>query len=111
MFRYQGTEQELFQLARLDRTDQELFRKAYGRALDAEQDDSHVDGYPFEIIALTRFLEPVWTTTLSHGRPHWEQHPSLYRLCLPRQAARAQEAFRTAKLHWFDKYGHFPMWD
>jgi pimeloyl-ACP methyl ester carboxylesterase len=33
------------------------------------------------------------------------------RLCLPRQAARAQEAFPTAKLHWFDKCGHFPMWD
>ena len=33
------------------------------------------------------------------------------RLCLPRQAARAQEAFPTAKLHWFNKCGHFPMWD
>ncbi|KFG70812.1 hydrolase [Microvirga sp. BSC39] len=33
------------------------------------------------------------------------------RLCLPRQAARAQEAFPTANLHWFDKCGHFPMWD
>lgn len=33
------------------------------------------------------------------------------RLCLPRQAARAQEAFPTASFHWFDKCGHFPMWD
>ncbi|WP_209426944.1 alpha/beta fold hydrolase [Pararhodobacter sp. SW119] len=33
------------------------------------------------------------------------------RLCLPRQAARAQEAFPSAKLHWFAKCGHFPMWD
>ncbi len=33
------------------------------------------------------------------------------RLCLPRQAARAQAAFPTAKLHWFDGSGHFPMWD
>jgi pimeloyl-ACP methyl ester carboxylesterase len=33
------------------------------------------------------------------------------RLCLPRQATRAQEAFPTANLHWFDKCGHFPMWD
>ena len=33
------------------------------------------------------------------------------RLCLPRQAARAQEAFPSAKLHWFSKCGHFPMWD
>jgi pimeloyl-ACP methyl ester carboxylesterase len=33
------------------------------------------------------------------------------RLCLPRQAARAQEAFPSARLHWFSKCGHFPMWD
>lgn len=33
------------------------------------------------------------------------------RLCLPRQAARAQAAFPTAKLHWFEGSGHFPMWD
>jgi pimeloyl-ACP methyl ester carboxylesterase len=33
------------------------------------------------------------------------------RLCLPRQAHRAQEAFPSARLHWFDSCGHFPMWD
>lgn len=33
------------------------------------------------------------------------------RLCLPRQAARAQEAFPSARLHWFSNCGHFPMWD
>ena len=33
------------------------------------------------------------------------------RLCLPRQAARAQAAFPTAELHWFERSGHFPMWD
>ncbi len=33
------------------------------------------------------------------------------RLCLPRQAARALEAFPSARLHWFQKCGHFPMWD
>lgn len=33
------------------------------------------------------------------------------RLCLPRQAARAQRAFPSARLHWFDGSGHFPMWD
>lgn len=33
------------------------------------------------------------------------------RLCLPRQAARAQAAFPSAEPHWFDKCGHFPMWD
>jgi pimeloyl-ACP methyl ester carboxylesterase len=33
------------------------------------------------------------------------------RLCLSKQAARAQAAFPTAKLHWFEGSGHFPMWD
>lgn len=33
------------------------------------------------------------------------------RLCLPRQAERAITAFPSAKLHWFDRCGHFPMWD
>jgi pimeloyl-ACP methyl ester carboxylesterase len=33
------------------------------------------------------------------------------RLCLPRQAERAQAAFPGATLHWFDRSGHFPMWD
>jgi len=38
----------------------------------------------------------------------WGRHD---RLCLPRQAARAQAAFPSAKLHWFEGSGHFPMWD
>ncbi|MBS1303493.1 alpha/beta fold hydrolase [Loktanella sp. SALINAS62] len=33
------------------------------------------------------------------------------RLLLPRQAKRAQAAFPTAHLHWFDQCGHFPQWD
>ncbi|WP_426011308.1 alpha/beta fold hydrolase [Caulobacter sp. DWR2-3-1b2] len=33
------------------------------------------------------------------------------RLLLPRQAHRAQAAFPNAKLHLFDKCGHFPHWD
>lgn len=33
------------------------------------------------------------------------------RLCLPRQAYRALDAFPSARLHWFDACGHFPMWD
>lgn len=33
------------------------------------------------------------------------------RLCLPRQVARAQAAFPSARLHWFSECGHFPMWD
>jgi len=33
------------------------------------------------------------------------------RLCLPRQARRAQSAFPSAAVYWFEKSGHFPMWD
>lgn len=33
------------------------------------------------------------------------------RLCLPRQASRAQAAFPSADLHWFESSGHFPAWD
>jgi pimeloyl-ACP methyl ester carboxylesterase len=33
------------------------------------------------------------------------------RLCLPRQARRAQRAFPDATLRWFEESGHFPLWD
>lgn len=33
------------------------------------------------------------------------------RLCLPKQAMRAQAAFPFAELHWFEHSGHFPAWD
>ena len=33
------------------------------------------------------------------------------RVCLPRQAHRALERFPDARLHWFDRCGHFPQWD
>ncbi len=33
------------------------------------------------------------------------------RLLLPRQATRAQAAFPSARLHWFERCGHFPHWD
>jgi pimeloyl-ACP methyl ester carboxylesterase len=33
------------------------------------------------------------------------------RVTLPRQAARARAAFPQAAVHWFDRCGHFPMWD
>ena len=38
----------------------------------------------------------------------WGRHD---RLCLPVQAERAQAAFPEARLHWFEKSGHFPAWD
>ena len=33
------------------------------------------------------------------------------RVCLPQQAARAEAAFPDARLHWFERCGHFPHWD
>ena len=33
------------------------------------------------------------------------------RVCLPRQAARARALFPDARLHWFERCGHFPHWD
>ena len=33
------------------------------------------------------------------------------RVTLPRQAARARAAFPQATVHWFERCGHFPMWD
>lgn len=33
------------------------------------------------------------------------------RVTLARQAARAQQAFPRATVHWFERCGHFPMWD
>jgi pimeloyl-ACP methyl ester carboxylesterase len=38
----------------------------------------------------------------------WGRHD---RLCLPRQAVRAQQAFPGARLVWFERSGHFPMWE
>lgn len=33
------------------------------------------------------------------------------RVCFPRQARRALDLFPDARLHWFDRCGHFPHWD
>ena len=32
-------------------------------------------------------------------------------MLLPSQAKRATQLFPDAKLHWFDRSGHFPQWD
>ena len=38
----------------------------------------------------------------------WGRHD---RLCLPVQAGRAAARFPSARLHWFEHSGHFPLWD
>ena len=46
--------------------------------------------------------------TPGHVTIGWGRHD---RLLLPRQAVRAQAAFPSAQLHWFERSGHFPHWD
>jgi len=38
----------------------------------------------------------------------WGRHD---RLCLPVQAERAQKIFQGSRLVWFERSGHFPMWE
>ena len=38
----------------------------------------------------------------------WGRHD---RLCFPQQAKRAIATFPSARMHWFERSGHFPMWD
>jgi pimeloyl-ACP methyl ester carboxylesterase len=38
----------------------------------------------------------------------WGRHD---RLCFPGQAARAKRAFPEARIHWFERSGHFPNWE
>ena len=38
----------------------------------------------------------------------WGRHD---RLCFPGQARRAMAAFPGGAMHWFERSGHFPMWD
>lgn len=62
--------------------------------------DSLVHGPVQEGIAAGESAHPV---TIGWGRQD--------RVCLPRQAARALRAFPDARLHWFERCGHFPQWD
>jgi pimeloyl-ACP methyl ester carboxylesterase len=38
----------------------------------------------------------------------WGRHD---RLCFPAQALRAQSVFPGSRLVWFERSGHFPMWE
>ncbi|MGJ7506990.1 alpha/beta fold hydrolase [Variovorax sp. GT1P44] len=55
---------------------------------------------PLEGLAIGSIAKPM---VIGWGR--------LDRICLPRQAARAQQLFPDARLHWFERCGHFPHWD
>ncbi len=66
----------------------------------------------FDALVHSLATGPEQTGPAAHGTGRivigWGRHD---RLCLPRQAARATAAFPSAKLHWFESSGHFPMWD
>ncbi|VTU24068.1 alpha/beta fold hydrolase [Variovorax sp. PBL-E5] len=47
----------------------------------------------------------------SLGKPLVIGWGRLDRVCLARQAARARLLFPDARLHWFERSGHFPHWD
>ena len=53
-------------------------------------------------------LQQGSTSTPGRVTIGWGRHDHLL---LPRQAARAQAAFPSAQLHWFERSGHFPHWD
>ena len=57
-------------------------------------------GPPLEGSAVGTLSKPV---VIGWGR--------LDRICFPSQAARAQESFPDARLHWFERCGHYPHWD
>lgn len=59
-----------------------------------------VRGSPLEGSAVGTLGKPV---VIGWGR--------LDRICLPSQAARAQQLFPDARLHWFERCGHYPHWD
>lgn len=72
-----------------------------------------------QAIATTAELFPTLTALLDSGPQQGGPTPGRVvlgwgrrdRVTLPRQAARAQAAFPHATVHWFDRCGHFPMWD
>ncbi len=85
-------------------------------ALDGEVVATELDGLSrtptFDALVHSLATGPEQTGPAAPGTGRvvigWGRHD---RLCLPRQAARAQTAFPGAELHWFEGSGHFPMWD
>ena len=68
---------------------------SFGRVLN-----ELLHGAPIEGAVAHRSLKPL---VFGWGR--------LDRTCHPRQAQRAQQLFPEARLHWFERCGHFPHWD
>lgn len=78
---------------------EEMRSYASARSFDPMLKD-FMRGAPLEGSPLGRMLRPM---VIGWGR--------LDRVCLPRQATRAQQLFPDARLHWFERCGHYPHWD
>ncbi|MDM0033875.1 alpha/beta fold hydrolase [Variovorax sp. J22P271] len=78
---------------------EEMRSYAVAKSFDLMLEDV-VRGSPLEGADVGTLAKPV---VIGWGR--------LDKVCLPRQAARAQAQFPDARLHWFECCGHYPHWD
>jgi pimeloyl-ACP methyl ester carboxylesterase len=79
---------------------EEMHGYAAAKSFQLMLDDFVRGSPPLEGAALGTLAKPV---VIGWGR--------LDKVCLPRQAARAQAQFPDARLHWFERCGHYPHWD
>jgi len=86
---------------------------ALSHAMVLEEMRSHASARSFEAVLLALLREPaqLGADAGRMARPLVIGWGRLDRVCLPRQAARALERFPGARLHWFERCGHFPHWD
>ena len=106
-----------------------LTASAVGRTALLAQFSAHPWSLPAPLVlqelqnfARSPSFEPM-LHELAHGpaqpgaTPESDRHPMMIgwgrhdHVCFTNQAARAQAAFPKARLHWFERSGHFPMWD
>ncbi|MDR6538169.1 alpha/beta fold hydrolase [Variovorax soli] len=78
-----------------------------------EEMRSYASARSFEAVLLALLREPAQRGADAGRMPGplvigWGR---LDRICLPRQAARALQLYPGARLHWFERCGHFPHWD
>lgn len=86
-------------------------------ALDADVVRTEIEGYA-DSPSFDAVLDDLARGTKQQGAPAgtlpgrltigWGRRD---RVTLARQAARAVAAFPDAQLHWFERSGHFPLWD
>jgi pimeloyl-ACP methyl ester carboxylesterase len=82
-------------------------------SLVLEEMRSYAAAQSFNLVLrdLVRGAPPQGATRGSMRKPLVIGWGCMDRVCLPRQAARAQQLFPDARLHWFERCGHYPHWD